>query len=94
MSENVENSNICEIVKTEKNKDKLVHEGFLYTLRTKQHRKFDGRLVYYWRCEIRSCKGTAVTIFENDIHIKQYGQEHTTHAAQANRAKVAKLLQL
>jgi hypothetical protein len=80
----------CDLVESEKGKEKLIARGYLLCLRRKVTRKTTGEVAYYWRCEDRSCKGSAVTVIQNGKHQIQKFGDHS-HAAEAHRPEVARV---
>ena len=83
-------SPVCEIVLSERGKEKLAADGYLFTLRTKRVQKTSGKETFYWRCEKRSCKGSAVTHCEDNCHIVTKQSDHTCGSAEASRVDVVK----
>ncbi|CAG8559248.1 10972_t:CDS:2 [Dentiscutata heterogama] len=79
---------ICEIVTSQKGKDKLNIHGYL--LIKEQNRKN----TYYWCCEERksgNCKGRAVTVFDNGQHYLKKFKKHN-HSPRTGRKDVVKLI--
>ena len=81
---------LCKIVISERGKEKLAVNGYLFTLRTKRVQKTSVKETFYWRCENRTCKGTAVTHYEDNSHILRRESEHTNGSAEASRVDVVK----
>ena len=73
-----------EIVLSERGKEKLVLNGYLFTLRSKKVQKTTGKETFYWRCESRVCKGTAVTHCEDNNHFVTRESDHTCGSAEAS----------
>ena len=81
---------ICEVVSSIRNKNKINVHGYLMV-----KDKNRGQL-YYWYCEKRdilNCKGRATTLFAEDQHQLVKTSEHN-HAAEASRIKVVKNINL
>ena len=82
--------NICEVVSSIRNKDKINVHGYLMIKDKKRNNS------YYWHCEKRNqlrCSGRATTLFAEDQHYLVKATEHN-HAAEASRIKVVKSLNL
>lgn len=84
-------SSLCKIVISERGKEKLPVNGYLFTLRTKRVQKTSGKETFYWGCEDRTCKRTAVTHYEDNSHILRRESEHTCGSAEASRVAVVKV---
>lgn len=81
---------ICEVVLSVRNKNKINVHGYLMVNDKKNNNK------YYWYCEKRDqlqCSGRAITLFTEDQHHLLKATEHS-HAAEASRVKVIKSLNL
>jgi len=84
------NSNICEVVFSAHNKNKINVHGFLMV--KDRNRKYK----YYWRCKkykSLQCPGRATTILIEDQHHLHNITNHN-HAAEANRVNVAKTIKV
>ncbi|CAB4402207.1 unnamed protein product [Rhizophagus irregularis] len=84
------NSNICEVVSSAHNKDKINVNGYLMV--KDKNRKF----TYYWRCEkykSLQCLGRATTLLIEGQHHLQKFSEHN-HAAEASRVNVVKTIKV
>ena len=83
---------ICEIVKSEKDRDMLkCGDGFIYM---KDRNRDD---VFYWKCElvkVLGCKGRAVTSFENGHHLlsSRTGHNHPPNAINVGKKRAAEQL--
>jgi len=79
----------CELIASQKGKDKLNVHGYLFLQNQNRKNKF------YWRCDQRisiGCKGTAQTIFVDGQH-HLYGQNNNhNHAPEASKSKIAKII--
>ena len=81
----------CEIVFSERGREKLAVNGYLFALRTKKVQKTSGKEKFYWRCENRTCKATAVTQCEENSHIVTKESDHSCGSAEASRFDVLKI---
>ncbi len=84
------NSNICEVVSSAYNKDKINIHGYLMV--KDKNRKFR----YYWRCEkykSLQCLERATTLLIEDQHHLQNVSDHN-HAPEANRVNVVKTIKV
>src|SRR3954453_2198645 len=84
----MENYEICNIVPSQKENNKINVRGYLMVQeRTRKD-------TYYWCCERRkldNCKGRATTIFHNEFHYLKKFVEHD-HSPQPSNAKVAETI--
>jgi len=83
-----ENHEICEIIPSQKEKNKINVRGYLMT----QEKKLKD--TYYWCCEkkkLENCKGRAITNFYNGSHYLKKFVEHN-HSPQPSNAKVAEII--
>lgn len=84
------NSNICEVVSSAHNKDKINVHGYLMV--KDKNRKF----TYYWRCEkykSLQCLGRATTLLiEGQHHLQKFSKHN--HAAEASRVNVVKTIKV
>src|SRR6266496_2965182 len=81
---------ICEVVSSIRNKDKINVRGYLMVKDKKRNNS------YYWYCEKRDqlrCRGRATTLFTEDQYYLVKATEHN-YAAEASRVKVVKSLNL
>lgn len=82
------NREICSLVDSIRGNPKLVARGYLF-IKDKCEK---GN--YYWNCELkvsRSCKGRAVTVLENEVHLLKKFKDHN-HAPEASRSEVIQTL--
>src|ERR1700761_7113914 len=79
---------ICEIIPSQKGKDKINIRGYLMV---KERNRGD---LFYWCCERRkseSCNGRATTVLSNNSHYLKKFNDHN-HSPQAGSAEVAKVV--
>ncbi len=83
----MENYEICDIVPSQKENNKINVRGYLMV---KERIRND---IYYWCCEKRkdNCKGRAITTFYNGSHYLKKFVEHD-HSPQSSNAEVAKTI--
>jgi len=80
---------ICELISSQKGKDKLNVHGYLFLQNQSRKNKF------YWICDQRisiGCKTTAQTVFVDGQHYLHGQNNNHNHAPEASKPKIAKIM--